>query len=103
MKKRLLLFPFIAALVYVVLTSNSAGPGSTSGVDATGASGAAGCSCHNPTATPSTNVSVQLLSGGVPVTTYTPGGSYTIRVSGTNTGATSLPRFGFQLSTVKFG
>lgn len=44
---------------------------------------------------------MQLLSGSTPVTAYTPGGSYTIKVTGTNTGTTSLPRFGYQLTATK--
>jgi len=35
------------------------------------------------------------------VTTYHAGGSYTIKISGTNSTTHSLPKFGFQLATVK--
>jgi hypothetical protein len=60
MKKKVILFPLVAALLYVILLSNASGPGVTSGVEGTGASGAPGCSCHNSSATTSTTVAIQL-------------------------------------------
>ncbi|MES2703127.1 MAG: FG-GAP-like repeat-containing protein [Bacteroidota bacterium] len=100
MKKKLLLFPLVAVLLYVVLSSNNSGPGSTSGVNAT----TAGCSCHNAAATSTTNVSIQLLSGATPVASYFAGGSYTVRLTGVQTGGSlTLPRFGFQVSSTNTG
>jgi uncharacterized protein YjdB len=98
MKKKVILFPLVAALLYVILLSNASGPGVTSGVEGTGVSGAPGCSCHNTSATTSTTVAIQLLSSGTPVTSYVAGQSYTIRLQGVNTGSSSLPKFGFQVS-----
>src|SRR4051812_26526069 len=99
MKKKFILFPLVALLV-AILMSNVNGPGLVSGVNATGSAGAgtAGCSCHNATATATTAITVQLLSGATPVTAYVPGASYTIRVQATNNSASTLPKFGFQLT-----
>jgi uncharacterized protein YjdB len=103
MKKKFILLPLVGALLYVVLSSYSEGPAYTAGYDRTGATGTVGCGtgCHATSATPATNVTVTLLSGGTPVTTYTPGASYTVQISGLNTSSNILPRFGFQVSVVK--
>jgi len=90
MKKKFILFPIATILFYFSLSSMSSGPGSD-------LYPSSGCSCHSPSASASTTVSLQLLKAGTPVTTYVAGQSYTIRITGTNTGATSLPMFGFQL------
>ncbi len=104
MKKRFILLPLVGTLLYLVLTSNAAGPGSVSGIEGTGASGAPGCSCHSGSATASTTVSVQLYSGSTLVTSYTGGASYTIRVTGTQTSSSlTLSHFGFQVAAVKTG
>lgn len=103
MKKAILLFPTIALLLSAIILGNSAGPGTT-GLERTGASGAAGCggsTCHGTTMSGSTFPSIQLLSGSTPVTQYVAGGSYTIKLTATNTAALTLPKFGFQLSAVK--
>jgi hypothetical protein len=43
-----------------------------------------------------------LLSGGVPVTAYVGGSTYTVRVKGTQSSSSfTLPNFGFQLAAVK--
>ena len=102
MKKKFILIPFIGVLLYVLLSSYSEGPAITAGIEGTGATGSAGCSCHNASSTSSTTVSIQLLSGGTPVTTYVPGNTYTIQITGTQTSSSlTLPRFGFQLMVVK--
>lgn len=47
---------------------------------------------------------MQLMSGSTPVTTYTPGSSYTIRITGVFTTSSSsiiLPKFGYQVAAVK--
>ncbi|MES2703221.1 MAG: T9SS type A sorting domain-containing protein [Bacteroidota bacterium] len=103
MKKKFILLPLVALFVYLVMAGNAAGPGTGSGVDAT----VGGCttgSCHGGAATASTTVAFQLYSGATPVATYVPGGSYTIRLTGTQTsGSFSLPRFGYQLKAVNSG
>lgn len=104
MKKKLILLPVVAVFAAFVLTGYNNGVG-THGYEYTGASGTARCgSCHGSAATASTTVTIQLLSGGVPVTSYTGGSAYTIVLTGTQTStALILPYFGFQLSAVKTG
>ena len=103
MKKKIILLPMVGMLLYIVLSSYSSGPSAAG--DLTGAHGGSYCAsgCHASSASSSTNVTIQLLSSGSPVTTYTPGGSYVIRFTGVNTGGTNLPYFGFQLSAVRTG
>lgn len=101
MKKKFILLPFIALLGYVILSSYSSGPGFSS-IEGTGVL-STGCSCHNATATSSTAVSVQLYdaTGTTLLSNYVAGGSYKIRVTGTQTsGSFTLPRFGFQVSAM---
>ena len=108
MKKKYVIIPIVALLGYCSLTSYQAGPGLSS-LERTGASGGTtGCSgggCHGSSA--GITVSVELLSGTTPVTTYTAGASYTVRVTGTysssSTSAASLPKFGYQLSAMRTG
>jgi trimeric autotransporter adhesin len=105
MKKKFILFPLVGILLYLVLSSYSSGPGLSGGLERTGASGFAGCSgigCHSSVATPEITLTVQLLDGGSPVTSYLPSHAYTIRITGTQTsGSLSLPKFGFQVAVVK--
>lgn len=98
MKKSFLLLPLIGAFVYVTMSSDSNGPGGNK----TGSRGAtAGCgSCHGNSATAGITVSFELDSAGVPVTSYKPGMSYTLKMTGTNTTSNSLPMYGTQLSVV---
>ena len=98
MKKEILLIPLIAGFAYITLTSSASGGARNSGVDGTIATGGSGCSCH--THNTSTTVTVELDSAGVAVTHYKPGMSYTIKVTGTNTSTSSLPKFGFQVTVV---
>jgi len=108
MKKNILILTLLGGLSYLIFSSNAAGPGRTSGVDATGASGAGtganqGCvngGCHaNMSA--SIAVTTELDSVGIPVSVYHPGMAYTIKISGTNNSTNNLPYFGFQLSCVQ--
>jgi hypothetical protein len=99
MKKKTLSIILISGLSYLCLQSNSAGVGTVNGVNATSSS--AGCNCHSTSATTSITATLQLLNGASPVTTYTPGASYTIKLTGTNTTSGSLPRFGYQVTAVK--
>ena len=104
MKKKFIFFPLFGALLYVLLSSYSAGPG-LSLLERTGATGTAGCAgggCHGSAA--GVAVTMQLMSGSTPVTTYTPGTSYTIRITGvftTSSSTTILPKFGYQVAAVK--
>ncbi len=110
MKKTFILLPLVGLLCYTVLSSNSTGPGFASGLDCTGASGAAvGCGsglCHSTVASPSITVTIQLYdaaTGTVLITNYVGGTAYKLRITGNNTGGTSLPKFGFQLAVMKSG
>lgn len=97
--KKLLLLPLVAILVYVGLSSYSAGYAASTGSELTGATGAAGCSCHAMGTT--TTVALELDSAGFAVTHYIAGHSYTIKITGTNTSTTaSLPKFGFEVACV---
>ncbi len=100
MKKKFILLPLVLGLIYLVVGSNSGGAGIMSGVDGTGATNTGGCSCH--TSSTATTVAIELdTAGGTPVTHYVAGGSYTIKITGTNTSTSSLPAFGFQVAAVK--
>ncbi len=100
MKKSFILSLLAGGICYVVLSSNASGYGG----NATGSRGAStgangGCSCHGA----QNNllpVTVELDSAGVAVSRYTPGGAYTIKLSGVNNTTSTLPKFGFQLSAV---
>ena len=99
-KKRILLLTLIAGFAFIILTGNSGGGAMIAHVDGTMSTGGYGCTCHNYDT--STTVSVELDSAGVPVTSYMPGLSYTLKVTGTNTSVTlNLPKFGFQVTVVK--
>lgn len=107
MKKLFLLLPVLGVLSYVVFSSNRTGPGIMSGVQATGAgSSGAGCGgsgCHGTSSSASLTVTVGLVnSSSTPVTTYTPGGTYSVVIGATNTSAATLSRFGFQVAATKF-
>ena len=102
MKKKFLLLPIIGVFAYVTLTSSASGGAFNSGADGTKATGTSNTcgGCHGSNA--STTVVIELDSAGVPVTHYTPGMAYTIKITGTNTSTTAtLPKFGFQTTVVK--
>ena len=104
MRKNLILLPLVGALLYLVLSSYSSGPGAGGLGDLTGAHGTAGCSCHNGSSTSTTTIAIELDSAGIQVFKYTGGNSYTIKLTGTQTSGTlTLPRFGFQLGVVGTG
>lgn len=105
--KYLPLAVFLGAFA-LLLSSNSNGYTNNSGGDCrTGAvSSAVGCGgsgCHGALngVTTGITVAVELDSAGVPVTQYQPGGTYTVKLTGTNTTSNNLPVFGFGLSAVK--
>ena len=109
MKKRILLFTAIAGICYLSFSSYLAGP-ATQGFDCTGAetglSNPAGCSasgssCHSTTATTGITVAIELDSAGIAKHYYIGGHTYTVKITGTNTTASTLPKFGFQLTAIK--
>ncbi len=103
MKKKLLLLPLALVALYVTLSSYSEGPATWVSQNYTGATGTLGCNqtgCHTGATTTTISIELDTLGGG-PVTTYVPGGVYTIKMTGTNTSSTSLTKYGFQLCAVK--
>lgn len=95
MKKKALLFILVAGMGYVTLSSSSGGPGG----NLTGARGSSpSCgSCHGGgSGAPTLNIRVD-TAGGVEVTKYTPGKTYTVTVTGSHP---SLTKFGFQYTAV---
>ena len=112
MKKRFLLFTAMAGMGYLFLSSYAAGP-ARNGYDCTGAEDAGtgnyanytgcqvpGSGCHSTAATSTIAVVIELDSAGVATTHYKGGMSYTVKITGTNTGA-ALPKYGFQLAAMK--
>ena len=97
MKIRMLLLVF-AVSISLVLSSYRDGAENHAGYDGTGATGVSGCSCHVPST--GLGTTVELDSAGVPVTSYIPGASYTVKISATNGTGGTLGSFGFQLATV---
>jgi hypothetical protein len=108
MKKRILLFTLVAGIGTVVLTSGQNGAGAESGYNATGSetghgniNGCKAAGCHGTTATTGITVKLELDSAGVPRHYYTPGITYTVKITGTNTtSAANLTHFGFQVSCI---
>lgn len=99
MKKKALLFSLIAGMGYVILSSSSSGPINGGAGNLTGAKGStASCGgCHSGgSGTPTLNIRVD-TAGGVEVTKYTPGKTYTVTVTGSHS---SLTNFGFQYTAV---
>jgi Secretion system C-terminal sorting domain/Bacterial Ig-like domain (group 2) len=97
MKKGLILLPLAAVIMYYVLSSSSSGPS----LNGTGATGVAGCSCHSPSHSTGIAVTITLDSAGIPITSYTPGNTYTVKITGTNNSYAGLGHFGFQMTAVK--
>lgn len=103
MKVKVVSFLVFASLFSLILSSYRAGPAYQGGIDGTGATGSSlGCSsgggCHG--ATSSNNVVIELDSAGVPVQSYYPGMSYTVKISATNGTGATLSHFGFQMASV---
>lgn len=102
MKKRILLFTAVAGLAYVALSSYSSGAAFNNqirnGVNgSTTTCGGAGCHATGGT---TTNDSLRIDSaGGVAVSRYVAGMTYTVTVTGWTTGTQTS--FGFQYSAVK--
>ena len=61
---------------------------------------ASGSGCHAPSVTSTIAVALELDSAGVATTHYVAGGSYTVKITGTNSTGTSLPKYGFQLTSI---
>src|SRR5438132_105420 len=107
MKKTTLTYLLFAGLgIYITISGYQAGPG-TNGYDCTGAEtglgNPTGCkTCHGSNATAGIAVALELDStGGVPTTHYTGGMTYSVKISGTNNTANSLPKYGLQIGSIK--
>lgn len=104
MKKTIVLLPFILGFAYVLLCGNAGGPGNVSSQERTGVTGTASCDgggCHTPTTGGTVLFSISLTGPLGGTTTYVPGGSYTIHLSGLNASTVAiLPHFGYQVSAV---
>ena len=100
MKKNILLFTLIAAMGYLVFSSNSIGAAHGGSGNRTGAKGStANCAdggCHGASATTTASIRVDSV-GGVAVTKYVAGMTYTVTVTGSSA---SLSKFGFQYAVV---
>lgn len=99
MKKQILLFTLIAGIGYISLESYSAGPGSMSLIRNGAKGNPSTCSdagCHGGTVAPTLAIRVDSV-GGVEVSKYVAGMSYTVTVTGSH--ATNT-KFGFQFSAV---
>ncbi len=97
--KNYLLLPAVVAFGYLSIQS-ATGPAGTFSANVTGAPFDAGTcnNCHFGGSW-SPSVSLQLYSGATPVSVYTPGASYTVRI--TRSASPALPAsggFGFQLT-----
>ena len=107
MKKRNLVIALTGLCLYFMITGYHAGPG-TNGYDCTGAEtalgnpvGCTGGGCHAVSATSGIAVTIELDSAGIPTTHYKGGMNYTVKIKGTNNTTSSLPRFGFQMGSIK--
>lgn len=103
--RRIILITLTAGLC-VLICSNQSGPvaagnGNHTGSGPNPAAGCGGPTCHAPN-NANTSVSVILTdtNNTTPISSYTPGKIYKVRINGTNASAL-LPRFGFQISTVR--
>ena len=97
-----------ALVVTSVFMSSYRSGAASNGWDCTGAESGlgnpTGCShsgCHGTTATTGITVALELDSAGtLPVMKYKPDSTYTFKITGTNTTASSLPKFGFQVACI---
>jgi len=102
MKVKVLLFLVFVSFLSLTISSYREGPAYYAGYDCTGATGSrnscSGGGCHGTTT--SNNVTIELDSAGVAVTSYYPGHQYTVKLSGTNGTGSNLPYYGFQMASV---
>ena len=111
MKIKFFVLTLIAGFVYLMMCSFKDGPASQHGWDCTGAEtglgNPSGCyqnnGCHgnSTSATAAIAVSIELDSAGIQTSQYVGGGVYTVKITGTNNSAFTLPKFGFQMACIK--
>src|ERR1035437_2810016 len=106
MKKNTFIFLLAACAGSLIISGYHGGAGNN-GYDCTGAETGlgnfAGCTggCH--AASTSITVALELDSAGVPTTNYIGGMAYTVKITGTNTSTAPLPKYGFQIGSIKGG
>lgn len=103
--KMKILYNFLAlAFLAFVFQSRSGGPATVAGLQATGAPGEITCAntgCHAQGAF-EPSITIELLDGPNAVTEYTPGNSYTVRITG-NAGSGTPSIYGFQATSLDAG
>lgn len=106
MKHKITLLTF-SAFVAVLLCSYRPGPAHDAGANCTGSDGGTtacgGAGCHTSSLSSSLGTTLEFDSAGTPVTSYVPGGSYTVKITATNGTGSTLPKFGFQLVSITAG
>ncbi len=109
MRKRILLFTIVGGFAVGMLTSGKNGAGAEKQYNCTGAETGLGnlaacggpSGCHTGSLTPGLTLALELDSAGSATTHYKGGMTYTVKITGTNTTATTLPVFGFQVTCIK--
>ena len=103
MKHKITLLTF-SALTAILLCSYRPGPAHDAGANCTGSDGAnhacGGGGCHGSSLSTSLGTTLEFDSAGIPVASYVPGASYTVKITATNATSLSLPKFGFQLVSI---
>jgi len=109
-KLNVIKFSVLGIAGYLLVCGYHTGAGSN-GYSCTGAEtglgNQAGCAvsgsgCHATAATPAITVALELDSaGGKKTNYYVGGGKYTVKITGTNTGSTSQPDFGYQVTCIQ--
>lgn len=103
MKRKLLTISAVGIGLLLTVSSMQSGTHGTLG-NRTGSNGGNdGCSpCHGNNSNTATVVKVEILSGSTPVSSYTPGATYTVRLNAQNL-TNGRPKFGFQLTAANTG
>lgn len=106
MKHKFTLLTF-SALVAVLLCSYRPGPAHDAGANTTGSDGrtaaCGGSGCHSSSLSTNLATTLEFDSAGVPVPSYVPGGTYTVKITATNSTGLTLPKFGFQVVSITAG
>lgn len=101
--KRVLLFLAFFVVIGIVITARSGGPAAILGQGYTQAPGESNCSsCHSGGSYGTVTPVIQIFQQGTstPVTAYSPGVTYDMRVTVNNTSGTPV-RYGFQMTTLR--
>ncbi len=108
MKIKSLLILFAAVTCGIVFSSYREGAATYGSWQCTGSetdqsnpNGCKGGGCHAGSATPGIAITLELDSAGISTTHYVGGGTYTVKITGTNNTTSSLPKFGLQISCIK--